>query len=105
MLENLLVEKHLSARLLLQWALFSHDITQSTWSLHCFGCGFESECTSMSIQLGCLGYQGCKGKDGSCPPQHQFLTQNIHEGLGRTETELQKSLQKLIEFKNAEEYA
>lgn len=30
MLENLLVEKHLSARILLYWTLFSHDITHST---------------------------------------------------------------------------
>lgn len=50
-----------------------------------------------------LGAQDIKGKDGVCPPQDQFLTQNIHEGLERTEAELQISPQKLIELKNAVE--
>lgn len=70
MLGNVLVEKHLSTRLLLYWTLFSHDTTHTTQSPHCFGCGFDQDVPV------CLFSLDAQEINGACPPQDQFLVQS-----------------------------
>lgn len=74
MLENLLVEKHLSARLLSYWTLFLHYTTHSTQSPHCFCCGSDQ---NIPVCLSSLDAQDIKdARDRMVLAHHRISSQH-----------------------------